>query len=199
MARATVEDCLEKVDNQFKLVMIAGHRARQLQAGVAPKIDTGFEKSTTIALREIAEGLVDENILDEQVVQDPTAEEELAELIAKGLMSQSETQFADDAEDAEEDDIEMDTLETGPQTMDEMEKIADINIDHLMEGDDDPEETTAALAEKVSESERVIGEELLSKVSAAKVEAEAGDVAAEPEQTETQPEESETDANRPDK
>jgi DNA-directed RNA polymerase subunit omega len=66
MARVTVEDCLENVDNRFDLVMIASKRARQLAKGVEPKVAWENDKVTVVALREIAEGLVDKHILDEK-------------------------------------------------------------------------------------------------------------------------------------
>jgi DNA-directed RNA polymerase subunit omega len=64
MARVTVEDCLEKVDNRFDLVAIAAKRAHQLNTGSHTSlIDGNGDKSSVIALREIAEGLIDKSIL----------------------------------------------------------------------------------------------------------------------------------------
>ena len=65
MARVTVEDCLENVDNRFELVRLAARRARQLAQGKDALVDPGNDKPTVVALREIAEGLIDEQILDE--------------------------------------------------------------------------------------------------------------------------------------
>lgn len=62
MARITVEDCLENVDNRFELVLIASKRARQIAMGSTPKVSPDNDKPTVIALREIAENLVDNNI-----------------------------------------------------------------------------------------------------------------------------------------
>ena len=61
MARITVEDCLEVVDNRFELVMMAAKRARQLANGVEPKIDNteNNDKPTVLALREIAARQID--------------------------------------------------------------------------------------------------------------------------------------------
>lgn len=65
MARITVEDCLSKVDNRFQLVMISSKRARQLQTGGKDAlVPEDNDKPTVIALREIAEGLVDVSILN---------------------------------------------------------------------------------------------------------------------------------------
>ena len=66
MARVTVEDCLDNVDNRFELVMVAAKRARQLATGgKEPKVDRENDKDTVVALREIAEGLIDKSILDD--------------------------------------------------------------------------------------------------------------------------------------
>lgn len=65
MARITVEDCLEMVENRFQLVLIATKRARQLAAGAEPLVERDNDKNTVIALREIADGLVTASILDE--------------------------------------------------------------------------------------------------------------------------------------
>ena len=66
MARVTVEDCLEKIGNRFQLVLVATTRARQIAQGKAPLVAEENDKPTVIALREIAEGVVDESILDEK-------------------------------------------------------------------------------------------------------------------------------------
>ncbi len=63
MARVTVEDCLEHVDNRFDLVLLATKRARQLSHGVAPLLAWENDKATVMALREIAAGLVDDQVV----------------------------------------------------------------------------------------------------------------------------------------
>ena len=66
MARITVEDCLEVVDNRFELVMMAAKRARQLAGGVEPKLDNeeANDKPTVLALREIAARQIDQEYID---------------------------------------------------------------------------------------------------------------------------------------
>ncbi len=65
MARVTVEDCLDNVANRFELVMVASKRARQLATGGKdPLVQEESDKSTVIALREIADGLVDPERVD---------------------------------------------------------------------------------------------------------------------------------------
>ncbi len=67
MARVTVEDCLENVENRFQLVLVAAKRARQLIAGAEPCVARENDKDTVMALREIAGGFVTNAILDEKV------------------------------------------------------------------------------------------------------------------------------------
>ena len=55
MARVTVEDCVDKVPNRFELVMLAAHRAREIQSGSVPTVDRDNDKNPVVALREIAE------------------------------------------------------------------------------------------------------------------------------------------------
>jgi len=65
MARITVEDCLQHVENRFQLVLVAARRARQLAAGAEPLVPRENDKPTVLALREIAEGRVTSAILDD--------------------------------------------------------------------------------------------------------------------------------------
>lgn len=63
MARVTVDDCLENIENRFKLVLLASKRARQLEKGAEEFLPRNKDKDTVLALREIAEGHVtEENI-----------------------------------------------------------------------------------------------------------------------------------------
>ena len=72
MARITVEDCVEKIPNMFELVLVASKRARQLANGAEPMVEWENDKPTVVALREIAEGHINQSILGEkdQVVED---------------------------------------------------------------------------------------------------------------------------------
>ena len=66
MARVTVEDCLEHVENRFELVMVASKRARQIAVqGKDPKVAWENDKPTVVALREIAANLIDPKALDQ--------------------------------------------------------------------------------------------------------------------------------------
>jgi DNA-directed RNA polymerase subunit omega len=63
MARITVDDCLKRITNRFHLTLAATYRARQLSAGASPLVEPNRDKSTVIALREIASGRVGPEIL----------------------------------------------------------------------------------------------------------------------------------------
>ncbi len=92
MARITVEDCLDKVDNRFDLVLMATKRARQLAEGVDPLLPTDNDKPTVVALREIAEGLITcENVEPEEAVEEVemSLEQQLAEHLAAGEQSEA--------------------------------------------------------------------------------------------------------------
>ena len=69
MARITVEDCLEHIDNRFDLVLLASRRARQIAQGADPLVPAENDKPTVIALREIAEGLISMSGMDEMEAQ----------------------------------------------------------------------------------------------------------------------------------
>jgi DNA-directed RNA polymerase subunit omega len=83
MARVTVEDCLEFVDNRFELVLLASRRARQISQGKEPMVDWENDKPTVVALREIAAGKVSNAVMDaaERVVEDDDSSEESKEFI----------------------------------------------------------------------------------------------------------------------
>ncbi len=61
MARVTVEDCLDQVDNRFELVLLAAKRARQIANGAEPTVEPEKDKPTVIALRELAAGTIDKD------------------------------------------------------------------------------------------------------------------------------------------
>ena len=68
MARITVEDCIDKVDSPYELVLVAKERATQLNSGVEPTIERDDDKNTVIALREIAEKKIEVPDLTESAV-----------------------------------------------------------------------------------------------------------------------------------
>ena len=104
MARVTVEECLDKVDNRFELVLVAAKRAHQLNSGgFRSTLDVGKDKPTVVALREIEAGLIDASILTEEyameeelnahdkLVQEAKVNEVAAELSVVKLDSEAES------------------------------------------------------------------------------------------------------------
>lgn len=73
MARITVEDCLDNIDNIFEMVLVAAKRARRVAHGADPMVELENDKPTVIALREIADGHVTPAILEE--IDQPPVEE----------------------------------------------------------------------------------------------------------------------------
>jgi DNA-directed RNA polymerase subunit omega len=68
MARVTVEDCIDKVDNRFELVLLASHRARMISSGSPIRVDRDNDKNPVVALREIAdEEIVPEDLKEELI------------------------------------------------------------------------------------------------------------------------------------
>lgn len=121
MARITVEDCLDKVDNRFELVMVSSKRARQLQTGGKdPLVPVDNDKPTVIALREIAGDFVNADILVEkpgvelEPAQEGAAEEgEVAE--AQGAGEEVTEEENAEEESAEEEAVASDTVEQEEQ------------------------------------------------------------------------------------
>lgn len=68
MARVTVEDCVDKVENRFELVLLAGHRARQISQGAQITIDRDNDKNPVVALREIADETLSPDDLKEDLI-----------------------------------------------------------------------------------------------------------------------------------
>ena len=73
MARITVEDCLDNIENIFEMVLVAAKRARRVAHGADPMVELENDKPTVIALREIADGLVTPAILEE--IDQPATDE----------------------------------------------------------------------------------------------------------------------------
>ena len=101
MARVTVEDCLDKVQNRFELVLVAAKRAHQLNSGgFRTTLDVGKDKPTVLALREIEAGLIDASILTEEyaIEEELNAQEKLAD---EAKMSEVKEELAEATLDSE--------------------------------------------------------------------------------------------------
>lgn len=126
MARITVEDCLDKVANRFELVMVSSKRARQIQIeGKEPMLPVDNDKPTVLALREIAEGLVDAKILVEKPSVDLDEEfsspaelesSAAAEAADEGEVDAASAEALDDAAETSADAADESTAEDDDET-----------------------------------------------------------------------------------
>jgi DNA-directed RNA polymerase subunit omega len=91
MARITVEDCLEHVENRFDLVLLASRRARQIAQGADPLVPAENDKPTVIALREIAENLINDSSMDDMEakaeIEKISTDEDLIRQIAQASLA----------------------------------------------------------------------------------------------------------------
>ncbi|AGB47205.1 DNA-directed RNA polymerase subunit omega [Mesorhizobium sp. CO1-1-7] len=105
MARVTVEDCIDKVDNRFELVLLAGHRARQISQGAQITVPRDNDKNPVIALREIADETLSPDDLKEDLIHSLQKHVEVDEPEADGEVIADQTGgavAAAEADDAEE-------------------------------------------------------------------------------------------------
>ena len=128
MARVTVEDCLDNVENRFELVLVAAKRTRQLMLGADPLVPEDRDKLTVIALREIAEGMITRSILEEQEMD-----------LEKELFGAAE-ELGGEAEEHSPVAIVEKVEENGSESGLENSKSVEIGKD-VADGHDDPSET----------------------------------------------------------
>ena len=130
MARITVEDCVDKFESRFELVLVASNRARKLHSGENPTIEKDNDKPTVIALREIADESVSIDFLKDRLIQEyqtvsPLEEEELSLDYAS---SDNGTK-----DDITEDEDSLKEVNDDANTLNEDESISDESV----EGEDD--------------------------------------------------------------
>lgn len=102
MARVTVEDCIDKVDNRFDLVLLAGHRARQVSQGAEITVERDNDKNPVVALREIAEETLSPGDLKEDLIHSLQRHVEVDEPEADDLIETIAEVEAEEAVDAPE-------------------------------------------------------------------------------------------------
>ena len=103
MARVTVEDCIDKVENRFELVLLASHRARLISQGASITIDRDNDKNPVVALREIADETLSPDDLKEDLIHSlqkhvevDEPEPDPASLIAAGATATADSEEQDD-------------------------------------------------------------------------------------------------------
>ena len=162
MARVTVEDCIDKVDSPYELVLVAKERATQLNSGIEPTLDRDNDKNTVIALREIAQENIKVPELTEsavyklrkhveQVDDNAEADEDVGddfESLYKGEISKSGTPILPSkrARKAPE------KIQVSKEDLEELSQTAQPDVDTPNQDEADNEQTDISL-EEVSESE----------------------------------------------
>ncbi|QND42129.1 DNA-directed RNA polymerase subunit omega [Rhizobium leguminosarum bv. viciae] len=103
MARVTVEDCIDKVENRFELVLLASHRARLISQGASITIDRDNDKNPFVALREIADETLSPDDLKEDLIHSlqkhvevDEPEPDPASMIARGSVAAADSEEQDD-------------------------------------------------------------------------------------------------------
>ncbi|MGB3389580.1 MAG: DNA-directed RNA polymerase subunit omega [Pseudaminobacter sp.] len=112
MARVTVEDCIDKVDNRFELVLLAGHRARQISQGAAITVNRDNDKNPVVALREIADETLSPGDLKEDLIHSLQKHVEVDEPETDGqaLLDQSDAATVSAEDEREEENIAFDRM-----------------------------------------------------------------------------------------
>ena len=134
MARITVEDCIDKFESRFELVLVASNRARKLHSGESPTVEKDNDKPTVIALREIADESVSVDSLKDKLIQEyqtvsPIDEEELS-LDYDGSVTETK-------EEITEDDLQISEGNDEAQTPNEDKSIADEDDSNLTPKNDE--------------------------------------------------------------
>jgi len=138
MARITVEDCIDKFESRFELVLVASNRARKLHSGEIPTVEKDNDKNTVIALREIADETINAEVLKDQLVE---------EYQTVSLQSEEELTFEQSlvnaATEEENDELsviktEVETLvqEENKSTIDQIDNDNDIEVSQNIDQDD---------------------------------------------------------------
>ena len=112
MARVTVEDCIDKVDNRFELVLLAGHRARQISQGAQITVPRDNDKNPVVALREIADETLSPGDLKEDLIHSLQKHVEVDEPESDGaeITDQTVTAAADTADQDDDANITFDRM-----------------------------------------------------------------------------------------
>ncbi|MBN9244476.1 MAG: DNA-directed RNA polymerase subunit omega [Mesorhizobium sp.] len=110
MARVTVEDCIDKVDNRFELVLLAGHRARLISQGAPITVARDNDKNPVVALREIADETLSPDDLKEDLIHSLQKHVEVDEPEAEGEVIADQTAATTADADEPEENIAFDRM-----------------------------------------------------------------------------------------
>ena len=167
MARVTVEDCIDKVDSPYELVLVAKERATQLNSGLEPTLDRDNDKNTVIALREIAEETIKVPDLTEAAVYKLRKHVEQID-----DASEDEDEIGDDFENLYKGEISKsgapilpskrarktpEKIQVSKEDLEELSETAKPDVDNSIGDETDSEEVDVSL-DQVSEAEEQIAE-----------------------------------------
>ena len=110
MARVTVEDCIDKVENRFELVLLASHRARMISSGAPLTVDRDRDKNPVVALREIADETMSPDDLKEQLIHSLQKYVEVDEPEAETVPMISGTTVVAPATAVDDSDVQSDKM-----------------------------------------------------------------------------------------
>ena len=162
MARVTVEDCIDKVDSPYELVLVAKERATQLNSGIEPTLDRDNDKNTVISLREIAEEKIKVSDLTESAVyklrkhveqvDDGSEDDEIVgddfESLYKGEISKSGTPILPSKRARKVPE----KIQVAPEDLAELTAKAEPEVDVDVEQEADSEDADVSL-DQIAESE----------------------------------------------
>ena len=137
MARVTVEDCVEKVPNRFELVMMASKRAKDLECGAIPSVPRDNDKSTIIALREIADETISLSGLTE-LTKRALYEGDNSELNSEDKVRTVEELMQEP--DSAGEDVDLESSDAEELNDDDLQALQDLDEALENEEDDDDEE-----------------------------------------------------------
>ena len=139
MARITVEDCVDKFESRFELVLVASNRARKLHSGENPTVEKDNDKPTVIALREIADETLPIDSLKDKLIQEyqtvsPLDEEELT-LDYSGSENEIENKVIEDEVQSKEENDELSntSIEDEVQLKEENDELSNISDENNTE------------------------------------------------------------------
>ena len=142
MARITVEDCIDKFESRFELVLVASNRARKLHSGESPTVERDNDKPTVIALREIADESLSVGSLKEKLIQEyqtvqPLEDEELSlDYVSEDIESKDEIITEDDNQLNQENEKIINSNEENPPEETDNSTLTSNNIGYTDITDD---------------------------------------------------------------
>ena len=126
MARITVEDCIDKFESRFELVLIASNRARKLHSGENPTVEKNNDKSTVIALREIADESISIDSLKDRLIQEYQTVSPLEDELSLDYVNSDN----ENKDDINQDEAQFKELNDEANTLNIDESISDESIEH---------------------------------------------------------------------